>query len=187
MCMYQRLDRLVFQQRSFSLHAYGHLSLTDTNSVRLKVRIYSYLKLKARLIDYSLTFILLWRSFYSPSWNQFCLVEILDKEITNPKDGCLDQPRLQFQMLFYIDDSDPLSSAQASLRRREAGRKKKKARGARWEGEKRSLFPLPIVPLALAIFSIIALFIGIASGSLCGGESHYPDFPSCYFSKWSMQ
>ena len=57
--MYQRLDRLVFQQRSFSLHAYGHLSLTDTNSVRLKVRIYSYLKLKARLIDYSLTFILL--------------------------------------------------------------------------------------------------------------------------------
>ena len=35
--MYQRLDHLVFQQRSFSQHPYGHLSLTDTNSVRLKV------------------------------------------------------------------------------------------------------------------------------------------------------
>ena len=53
------------------------------------------------------------------------------------------------------------------------GRKEKRALGARWEGErgKRSsrLFPLPIVPGALSILSIIA--IGIISGSLCGGES----------------
>ena len=73
-------------------------------------------------------------------------------------------------MLFYIDDSDPLSSVQASLHRREAGRKKKKARGTRWEGEKEKPFPLPIVPLALAFFFFIAIFIGIAIGSLCGGE-----------------
>ena len=35
------------------------------------------------------------------------------------------------------------------------------------------LFPLPIVPRALSIFSIIAVFIGIpsGSGSLYGGES----------------
>ena len=33
------------------------------------------------------------------------------------------------------------------------------------------LFPLPIVPRALSIFSIIAVFIGIPSGSFCGGES----------------
>ena len=50
----------------------------------------------------------------------------------------------------------------------ELGKKKKRARGARWEG----LFPLPIVPRALSIFWIIAIFIVIPSGSLCGGESH---------------
>ena len=33
------------------------------------------------------------------------------------------------------------------------------------------LFPRPIVPHALSIFSIIAVFIGIPSGSLYGGES----------------
>ena len=33
------------------------------------------------------------------------------------------------------------------------------------------LFPLPIVPRALSIFSIIAVFIGIPSESLYGGES----------------
>jgi len=38
------------------------------------------------------------------------------------------------------------------------GRKKKRARGER------------IVPNTLSIFSIIAIFIGIPSGSLCGGE-----------------
>ena len=55
------------------------------------------------------------------------------------------------------------------------GRKKKRARGARWEGgrEKRGSrrFPLPIVPRALSIFSIIDILMGIPSGSLCGGES----------------
>ena len=53
------------------------------------------------------------------------------------------------------------------------GRKEKRALGARWEGEREKrgscLFPLPIVPGALSIFSIIA--IGIISRSLCGGES----------------
>jgi len=42
------------------------------------------------------------------------------------------------------------------------GRKKKRARGARWKGgrEKRGrLFPLPIVPHALSSSSIIAIFI----------------------------
>jgi len=60
------------------------------------------------------------------------------------------------------------------------GRKKKKARGARWEGEreKRGLFPpfrSSLVPRALSIFFIIAIFIGVPSGSLCGGERmrHY--------------
>ena len=53
------------------------------------------------------------------------------------------------------------------------GRKEKRALGARWEGEREKrgscLFPLPIVPGALSIFSITA--IGIISWSLCGGES----------------
>ena len=60
------------------------------------------------------------------------------------------------------------------------GSKKKKARGARLEGEreKRGLFPpfpSSLVPRALSIFFIIAIFIGIPSGSLCGGERmrHY--------------
>ena len=54
------------------------------------------------------------------------------------------------------------------------GRKKQRARGARWEGgrEKRDsrLFPLPIVPPRAFYFSVIAIFIGMSSGSLCGGE-----------------
>ena len=44
-------------------------------------------------------------------------------------------------------------------------KKKNKARGTV------GLFPLPIVPSALSIFSIRAIFTGIPSGSLCGGES----------------
>ena len=55
----------------------------------------------------------------------------------------------------------------------ELGRKEKRALGARWEGEREKrgsrLFPLPIVPGALSIFSIIAM--GIISWSLCEGES----------------
>ena len=42
------------------------------------------------------------------------------------------------------------------------GRKKKRAHGARWEGERQKrgfrLFPLPIVPRAPSIFSIIAVY-----------------------------
>ena len=41
-------------------------------------------------------------------------------------------------------------------------------RGKREESSR--LFPLPIVPRSFSIFSIIAIFIGIPSGSLCGGE-----------------
>ena len=42
-------------------------------------------------------------------------------------------------------------------------RKKKKARRRRWEGPHR--------PSRAFCFSIIAIFIGIPNGSLCGGES----------------
>lgn len=57
------------------------------------------------------------------------------------------------------------------MSRRKAGeRKKESARGTMGK-KKRSFFPLPIVPRALAIFLIIAIFlIGIPNGSLWGGE-----------------
>ena len=59
------------------------------------------------------------------------------------------------------------------------GRKKKRARGARWEGGREKggslRFPLPIVPRALFIFSIIDILMGMPSGSLCGGESDLAD------------
>ena len=42
---------------------------------------------------------------------------------------------------------------------------RKRARGARYEGWK--------LPRALSIFSIIAIFSGIPSGKLCGGESSW--------------
>ena len=51
------------------------------------------------------------------------------------------------------------------LRGRGLGRKKKRARGKRWEGGREKGGSLP-----LFIFSIIAIF-KIPSGSLCGGES----------------
>ena len=57
------------------------------------------------------------------------------------------------------------------------GEKKKRQRaGNNGKGEERKeafsrLSPLPIVPRALSIFSIIAIFIGIPSRNLCGGES----------------
>ena len=75
----------------------------------------------------------------------------------------------------------PLSSAEVSLCCWGAGEKKKKtARGEQWEGGQRReafsrLSPLPIVPRALSIFSIIAIFIGIPSRNLCGGESWNAD------------
>ena len=48
--------------------------------------------------------------------------------------------------------------------------------GNNGKGEERKeafsrLSPLPIVPRALSIFSVIAIFIGIPSRNLCGGES----------------
>ena len=44
-------------------------------------------------------------------------------------------------------------------------------RVVRWEGERDRPFPLPIIRLALSIFSLLlSIFIGIPRGSLCGGE-----------------
>ena len=53
------------------------------------------------------------------------------------------------------------SSEEASLCCGEAG-----------EIGKESTRGIPIVPCELSIFSIIAIFIGIPRGSLCGGESY---------------
>ena len=68
----------------------------------------------------------------------------------------------------------PLSSVEASLCCRETGEKEKESAEERWEGEREKkgfrLFPLPIIRRALSIFTNIAIFIGIPSGSLCGGE-----------------
>ena len=51
---------------------------------------------------------------------------------------------------------------------------KKKAHGARWEGErkKRGLLAFSLFPSSprAFYFSIIAIFMGIPSGSLCRGE-----------------
>ena len=67
----------------------------------------------------------------------------------------------------------PLSSAEASLCCGEAfvlwggwGERKRERGGHD--------FPLPIVPRALSIFSIIDILMGIPSGALCGGESFPP-------------
>lgn len=62
------------------------------------------------------------------------------------------------------------------LSRREAGA---------WKGENgvrgSRLFPLSIVQRALNIFLIFAIFVGIPSGNLCGGDSvmdtAYPGYP----------
>ena len=61
------------------------------------------------------------------------------------------------------------------------GRKKKRALGARWEGERdREEGEAPAFSLfssfAASCFSIIAIFIGIPSGSLGGGERYFPTF-----------
>ena len=72
-----------------------------------------------------------------------------------------------------------LSSAEASLCCGEAREKEKEsARGTMGRGkrEDRPRFPLPIVPRALSIFSIIDILMGIPSGSLCGGERCCGDF-----------
>ena len=61
----------------------------------------------------------------------------------------------------------PISFVEASLCCGKAGEKEKEsARGHDGKGEE----PLPIVPRALSIFSIIAIFIGILSGNICGEE-----------------
>ena len=62
---------------------------------------------------------------------------------------------------FSLLTTRPLSSEEASLSCGEAG-----------EVGKESTRGIPIVPCVLSIFSIIAIFIGIPSGSLCGGESY---------------
>ena len=46
----------------------------------------------------------------------------------------------------------------------------RKRERARHDGKGEGRFPLPIVPSALSIFSIIAILMGIPSGSVCGGE-----------------
>ena len=46
----------------------------------------------------------------------------------------------------------------------------RKRERARHDGKEEGRFPLPIVPRALSIFSIIAILMAIPSGSLCGGE-----------------
>ena len=53
------------------------------------------------------------------------------------------------------------------------GRKKKKARGGRWEEQRKGagLFTSSHRPSRAFCFSIIAIFIGIPNGSLCGGEN----------------
>ena len=84
--------------------------------------------------------------------------------------------RVQFSGYVEMKVSKALSPPKRSLCvMGRLGRKKKRARGERWKGgrEKRGfrLFPLPIVPRALSMFSIIAIFIRIPSGSLCGGDS----------------
>ena len=61
------------------------------------------------------------------------------------------------------------------------GRKKKRALGARWEGEREKRVRLPPFPTShrsqrASFSSIIPIFIGIPSGSLCRGERYFPTF-----------
>ena len=60
------------------------------------------------------------------------------------------------------------------------GERKRERAGHDGKGEERRearRFPLPIVPRALSIFSIIDILMGIPSGSLCGGERECSVFP----------
>ena len=67
-----------------------------------------------------------------------------------------------------------LSSAEALLCSREAGEKEKEsARGTMGRGKTAPAFSLfPLSP-ARFYFSIVAIFIGKPSGSLCGGENRW--------------
>ena len=62
----------------------------------------------------------------------------------------------------------------------EKGKEKREASGS-------CLFPLPIVPGALSIFSIITIFRGIPSRSLCGGERESVGNSTPYFSSHYLQ
>ena len=67
-----------------------------------------------------------------------------------------------------LASSFSLASAEASFYRREAReRKKKKARGGQWEGEREEerFFPLPIVPRALSIFRLLLFLLGYTAGA----------------------
>ena len=70
------------------------------------------------------------------------------------------------------NSSFSLASAEASLYRREAGkRKKESARGTMGRGKRRSqVFPSSHRPPRAFYFFIIAIFIRIPSGSLCGED-----------------
>ena len=69
-----------------------------------------------------------------------------------------------------MSGTETLSSAEASLCCGEAGDKEKeRARGTTGREKRGAIFLLPIVRRALSIFSIIAIFIEISSGNLCGG------------------
>ena len=85
----------------------------------------------------------------------------------------------------------PLSSAEASLCCGEAGEKEKeRALGMMGRGKREEPFPaislFPSSPARFLFFSIIAIFIGIPSKSLCEGESvHAIPFTLGYQSgKW---
>ena len=72
-----------------------------------------------------------------------------------------------------VSGTETLSSAEASLCCGEAGDKEKeRARGTTGREKRGAFFLLPIVRRALSIFSIIAIFIEISSGNLCGGERY---------------
>ena len=67
------------------------------------------------------------------------------------------------------------------------GERKRERAGHDGKGEERRearRFPLPIVPRALSIFSIIDILMGIPSGSLCGGESNCYIWSSLLFVPW---
>ena len=70
------------------------------------------------------------------------------------------------------NSSFSLASAEASLYRREAGERKKESAWGTMGREKRrrEVFPSSHRPPRAFYFSIIAIFIGIPSGSLCGEE-----------------
>ena len=96
-------------------------------------------------------------------------LELLSK-VRNPTPylPSLPQHTNTHRSLCEVLGQQPLSSAEASLCCGRLGERKRER--ARHDGKEEGRFPLPIVPRALSIFSIIAILMGIPSGSLCGGE-----------------